>query len=267
MRRLLLSVLFALLVGIGSAQQRDTVYDHVLTDNQSDPALATLGASKNIGQIQHMWTVIFDDAPTKTCSNIGEPEFLPQGAYEPTFSPFITEAAKVQVIDAGSGNIRIVTITAAGAYPYNRLQVQSYDEVNCKINVFYSGTVNPISDYNQGLGIGNSSNIYTLLESPIVITDSNIFTIPSGGKGISIVVYGLTLYNSGASSTVRLGFTTATPDTFAKLRLDAFCDSCGMVWPVTGHAYTKIAAGEALEIETTSATGATLSGQIIYRFE
>lgn len=257
------------------AQQRDTVFTTVATDYVGDtPDDFDLPAYASIGQIFHEWTVIFKDRDENTCDDPGQN--LEAKVYgSPDGSRYFRIPGKILYRrggvqgdpDTATNRFRVV-VAGSSAKPYLRLNVSGWDDTNCLLDVYYAGTINPASDFNLGSQIGTGGgNVTDLENNVIVIAGTDTFDIADIDNIDIISVYGLILYNSGAVAHVALNAVDPDATPYNQLRLDALCDGCLLVLPITGHAYFRTPdALQDLQIDVIC-TGCTVTGAIQFRRE
>lgn len=271
------SVISCLLVGISIvtllpiqlfAQQDNTVFAKIITAVVADTT--TVVPSKYmVGQPYHMAVAIFSNRPTRTCSSVIEPTSLSipvlsvGGSYDGVTYTDIT--LYTRPISPGSSspstNAYRMISSGSGAFPFLRLTVGNWNTVDCKVDVFYSGTIQSL-DIKKYADFGTTTD--TLRTFSIAISGAATTTIVSSAANTRIVVYGFMLTNSATNnitfqdvradaSTVILGVFNNTPA------------GAGLNAPNTNYPLFATSPGGTLNIITTGA--GTLSGFLDFRSE
>jgi hypothetical protein len=205
LRYILLTCL--VVVGVGYAQPSpspNVIYQHLITAGNTYPV--NVNVTNNIGQAQHILTAIFSNNGANTCS-APVPVFALQASYD-NVTYFTISQGPVQLIPF---NVSIYTLSSAGNYPYIRSRVTSFDNVNCVIDLYYSGSVvsqNVLSNGGQirpawanaaftyPMGSGNNIYINTNTTTTFPATCGNAG--PSVGIGCGIL-RGIVINTKGAS--------------------------------------------------------------------
>jgi hypothetical protein len=258
----------ALLCGVAQAQQTNTVYAQLVTNSQVANIFVTLPSKYNIGQPFHLVTATLADAPGHTCSNVNpDPNtngpFLDvyAGPLATTNTSLITNYTRVVTPGSTSPTNRFrMIVSAAGAYPIIQVNFANYDNTDCMASIFYSGGLVAIDVKKYTTFGGISDALHTL---PINATTSPTIIVP-GSTNITIVVYGLILYNPTAQTVtiqdLRADTVTANPI----VTLTTFCAGCSLVLPNTNFPIFRGSMGGSIRLSF----GATpVTGMVMFRFE
>lgn len=183
----------------------------------------------------------------------------------PSMSYFSSPATNVTgLLNAQFGNVYIPQqIEATGAYPFLRFNLVSYDHTDCKISVYYTGTLYPsnapvISRFSDRGLMFRPFKFACNPATPSLI-ESNQHVIKS------VVVYGL-FVSSTASGTVSLwDAPLLLGGTASELFEWPVATTDRIVVPNTGAPQFLINGGDDLQIRCSVAM--TLSGYAVWRYE
>lgn len=249
-------------------QQGNTVFAKVISAAIVDDTTVTVPSKYMKGQPYHMATAIFSPQPTKTCDSVinpvsfSIPSLAIYGSYDNVVYTNITLYSRpVNPNSQQTNNKYRMISSASGAFPFIQVSISNWDSANCKVDVFYAGTI-------QSLDIKKYADFGTLNDrvQTFNVNISGAATTPIVG-GITngrVVVYAYMLVNSATNnitfedirsdtSTVVLGLFNSTP-AGAVLNL-----------PNTNFPLFVTSPSGTFNIITTGA--GTLSGFVDYRIE
>lgn len=252
-----------------NAQQGNTVFAQIVTDNVSGNVVQTVPSKYMVGQPYHVVTAIFSNRTGQTCSNaiatatFNIPIVSILASYDGSIFSEITNYTRVitpaQTVPA-TNSYRMMS-SAAGAFPYIRVNVANWDAVHCKVNVFYSGSI-------SGLDIKSYANYNSVTDSlqssPISISASGSNVIVSATASGRIVVYGLVLYNQ-TSQNIILQDLRSDSSTTNLLMLTGFPTGGELVLPNTNFPMFTTTPGGTLQLVTQNNTN--LTGTVVFRVE
>lgn len=192
-----------LAAGLLWGQGQQTIFQSVYIDQIVFPLNSS--PVSNIGNSGHLIWVKLDARPTKTCGTPQTVNVGLEGSFDnATWSPIGAQLSSVAV-DI-NGNL-ITTTTAQGAFPFARIAIRSFDNVNCKISVWYSGTVgsqNIVEVTNlappSGGGGTPPSSAVTVSKSQ-TFTSSGTWTRPTNVTNVWVTVCGAGGGGGGGGST------------------------------------------------------------------
>jgi hypothetical protein len=215
------------------AQTPPTVYQQVFTNITTTQASAPV---RNIGQTSHLVLIRWTNQTGQTCGttltdNIGL-EFSADNVNYSRAGNIANFSALTQVI------------YARGNFPYIRLNARTFDTTRCQVTANYTGTFSEASVTGPLLGI--TENIQTITAS------GSTSLIATPGANAAIVIYGLTLWNAGASQNPL----SLTCGTNTGVTLNTFPTGTGFFVPLnvqTGIPYARCLDNTALSISLSQA--------------
>lgn len=153
----------------------------------------------NVGQTQHSYNIKVSNAPAMTCVTPGT--FVIEGSLDggTTYIPM-----SVGVLTIGSNIIR-----AAGYYPIVRGRYLAIDGVNCRADIYYSGTGH---QYNNTLPVAAQEGYYTYTYSNAAAGNVDL-SMPGTTPNFCPSIYGMYI-RAEAANTI-----TITERNFAGLGL------------------------------------------------
>ncbi len=179
MKKLLLLITFLIPI-VAFAQPQYTVYQQMIT---SSVALAPTGTVRNIGQTGHLLLLQFVNNPPNVCAGHVTNVRL-EGSYNNIqFTPI--GRSIVGVAADANGNL-ISSTFATGAYPYVRVNVVGFDNVNCRLNGWYTGTL-------AGLAISNIATTQFRLQDG---AGAALATVDAGG-GLKVNLGAVANFSTG----------------------------------------------------------------------
>lgn len=266
--KLILSLLAVSLLPL-SAQQSNTVFTQVITAATTDSTTTNVATRYMVGQPYHMAVAIFSNRPTRTCSSVIHPVSFTipvlsiYGSYDGVTYTDIT--LYTRPINPGSSapatNAYRMMSSGSGAFPYLQLGIGNWNSTDCKVDVFYSGTIQSL-DIKKYADFGTTTD--TLRTFSVAISGGATTTIVSAAPNTRVVVYGYMLTNSATNNI-----------TFQDVRSDAAVVVIGvfnntpagamLTAPNTNYPLFSTSPGGTLTIVTTGA--GTLSGFLDFRAE
>jgi hypothetical protein len=157
MRYLIGTILFLNCLMYG--QQTNTVYQNLVTNTGTSPFTST--TVTNIGQSNHQVSVTLSNAPGKTCSN-----FTVLGQLQYSYDTAIWLAFGAPT--SGSSTLAPATWYGSGAYPYVQFYIAGFDNVNCRLTAYYSGTIQGVISP-KTTGLQQAGTIAIQPQSPIIV--------------------------------------------------------------------------------------------------
>jgi hypothetical protein len=248
------------------AQRGDTLYQKAITDSTASPVIS--GNIRTIGQPFHLAYAVFSDAPGQTCSSLNQtgnleaPSLDIVASYNNVNSVVITN--NVRILNPGSGvaNDRFrMLATASGAFPYVQVQVGAYNNTNCRVNVWYSGSIVDLDVKKPPVYSGTFDNLRWSAFNTSSSGDNDLVSALSNAR---ITVYGFYLYNTTAQ-TLQLKDVKSDATVNPLAYLTTFCTGCSQSLPVTGFPYWRSSLGGKVALNLGAATA--VSGFIVYRYE
>lgn len=149
-KKLLLSSM--LLAVAGYSQQENTIYGTLLQGGAFAGDFALTPAMSR-GQSGHQAILIFTNAPAHVCATPDSNAYF-QGSYDTV--AWIQFGTNYGSDLLGSG-ITSYVIAGQGAYPYIRVHLVSFDNVNCRATIYYSGSITQ-SPVLSVMGAGHQGN-------------------------------------------------------------------------------------------------------------
>lgn len=142
MKRLV--IILSLVCGSLWGQRSDTVYQPLFSNTL---LIAPSVNVTNIGQLGHQTVVYISNAPAKTCVNnpstvVGSLQFSYDNV---TWTNFGLGG------QTSSLPLSPYTYMGTGAYPFVRFNVSAFDNTNCALTAWYSGTVTAVTAVTQGM--------------------------------------------------------------------------------------------------------------------
>jgi hypothetical protein len=202
-------LLTCLVVGIGYAQPNpapNVIYQHLITAGTSTGVNTNI--TNNIGQAQHTLTAIFKNNGANTCST-PNPILALQASYDNV--TYFTISLGPTRLNPSYNNALIYTLGSAGNYPYLRSSVILFDNTNCTIDLYYSGSVvsqNVLANGSQiSAGVGNAAFTYPIGSQYNIHINTNTTTTfptacgtagPAVGLGCGIL-RGIVINTKGAT--------------------------------------------------------------------
>lgn len=256
-----------LFVGLAFGQRADTVYYQVATNTANNSFQTDIPAANNIGQPYHILYVDFFDAPGKTCNSpVDAATFTPPVADilggDGLSQSVITNYTRIiQPQSGGVGNKYRMVSSAAGAFPFLSVAVNNWDNVNCRANIFYSGSLSSI-DIKKYADFGSTSDPLRTLTISVTAGDNLIISQPC--LSCRIVVYSLILFNQ-TSQTVILQDVRKDAGVVNLMTFTSWATGAQVALPNTNFPVFSTSVGGSLNIHLTGAT--TVSGMVSFRVE
>lgn len=242
-------LLAAMLVGKASGQRTDTVFQpNLILNATATPALGTVDASRNIGQMQHEVVVILSDAPTKVCAGQNIDASFEASFDNSTFFSVGPILRAVSTAVSGASTTFSANHRVNGAYPFIRFRITTFDTVNCLATVHYVGTLSSLPDHAEQRAFTEGFTRADISQNTI-----GTFNIVAALSGRSIAVYGLVL-SSSAVQTIRLRGVAIF-----------MAANSTVVWTPSAKVYTATGLNSALTLELTAAQA--IEGFVIYRYQ
>lgn len=266
--KLILIIAF-LVVTAGHAQQGNTVFAKIVTDNVSGNVNQTVPSKYMVGQPYHVVTAIFSNRTGQTCSNaisvasFNIPIVSILASYDDVVYSDITNYTRVitPTQTAPTTNAYRMMSSAAGAFPFIRVNVANWDQVHCKVNVFYSGSI-------SGLDIKSYANFNSVTDSlqsaTISFNTTGVHVLVSASTTGRIVVYGLVLYNQTAQN-LELEDLRNDATVVPLMNLTGFATGGLLNIPNTNFPMFITSPGGTLQITSQNATFVT--GTVLFRIE
>lgn len=162
----LLLVLFASLGICQSPSWNQTVYTQVFDDLAVSPSVSA--NLPGIGQTVHSLIIHASDNAPNVCSILAvDIDVVLEVSFDNiVWFDNVTQHITNPYID-GYGQI-VANGSSGGTYPYIRVGVVSFDNINCTLDIFYGGSVSPSSVVNTRLGTTSSP----------YVTDLGLVTMP-----------------------------------------------------------------------------------------
>lgn len=259
-----------LLISVSSllAQQGNTVFAKVISANTSGDNSTVVPSKYMVGQPFHVATAIFSSRTGQTCSDVTNtttlsiPGLSILASYDGAIYSDITNYTRVinpNSVAPASNTYRMMS-SAAGAFPYIALQISNWNTVQCKVDVFYSGSISGL-DIKKYTDYGTTSD--TLAIVPVNITTATTTVVSNPIAQSRIVVYGWVLANQSTQnitfSDLRMNASVTTMTNFNNV------GTTTLIAPNTNYPLLQTSPGGTLRITTTAAV--TLSGFLLIRYE
>lgn len=179
-------LLFALIFcsGVGWAQNDLTTYQALFLTQSTAPANSN--AVRNIGQAAHTAYILFTNAPAQVC---------PAGAadlgWEHSFdgSVWTRFGTQLAAIALNADGQLATTINAYGAYPRVRMRIRSFDTVQCRVSIWYSGSVAGQANITLTAGamtVTNTPNVRPLTSVAYAVDyDSGLVAVPNAATNVT----------------------------------------------------------------------------------
>lgn len=233
---------------------RNTVYRKVFEDLTAVPATST--PLPSIGQSSHFVIVHAKDQSPNVCvSPAGNINVDLEVSFEGTtwFQGVMIETEFVQTDE--NANIYSYTING-GVFPFLRMQVDSFDNVNCQLDVFYAGSVSPSNTMQARLGVvGSLTPEHNQIITPISV-DNNF-------RPMAVSVYGFDgtenttiLLDCANSVAVSVGAAATTEIVGLAAGQSIYVCSFSLTMPAAGTIQFVQGTGANCAVGQTSITGA-----------
>lgn len=185
-----------------NAQRSDTIYQTILS---SSAALGPTITVNNIGQGEHTVWFRLSNAPALVCNPQVVNIFI-EGSFDNVnfFRLQGSAGDNLAYIGLDGSGVLEQFLSVVGAVPYIRANINSFDNVNCRITVNYSGTLFPytsdltvppwVQRPNGYVPFNNFGGIATPAATgvdTVVLT----FTVPTGQDGVILGI--ITQYSAG----------------------------------------------------------------------
>jgi hypothetical protein len=253
------------------AQRGDTVFYTVGSAIGVDSFQGSIPASSNIGQPYHILFATFSDKPGRTCSSViksnstSPPQLDMEGGSSSSFTlqnPITNYSRIIQPQTQSATNRYRMIASAAGSYPFLSVFLSNWDDNNCQVNVFYSGSLSAI-DVKKYADFGTGADL---------LFTSRVFAIGAGNSTIvnkacdqcRIVVYGLILYNVTAQD-VLINDVPSAGQPNPILALTGYAAGGQLVVPNTNYPMFTTGAGGSVVLNLS--VGTAVSGMITFRIE
>lgn len=244
-------------------QRTDTIFEHTIKDAVTANVISE--PVRNIGQSNHQIVVIFADQNEKTtCSYPGaaysDPYISIDGKTREAelFTPTTAKLDKVLAAFSATERHKYV-VYGYGAYPFIYARIAGMDDKNCKVNVWYSGSLYPFSNPGQNPTFTTYYSPLLSYAGTLVNIGENTIIAAMAVPPRAISIHSLTLINAAAQD-IQIREKKADGKSYQEI-LD--CLSCGagqtVVWPVSGIPYHRTDMTSALVITTTAKTAVNYS--------
>jgi len=256
MKKLFFSALVAVVAGFA---QTPTNVSSVQIFNAITTAPSVSGLLPNVGQSQHLATVVLTNAPAKSC--VSQNVDIAFNASRDNVIYFEIGSAVTSIVSSASG-ANVAIIEADGFYPYVTLNVRSFDTTNCVLSAWYSGTYfpNPAAAAIPPKAATRGMHYRSFQKSGS--GDNTIISALNTSRFTCI--YGLQFFN-GVSTAQTVGIKDSGTGVFTTVQFPAAASPSGYVIGPSPVAFFCLARGDDLVLNLSAAT--LVSGTIQYRYE
>lgn len=187
--------LVAMLMGTSFAQGPPTVVFKTIQTAVSTTPFTSNTVSTGFGPLYHKITAVIRSAPLATCTNqIMVLQAVVSMDGTTFYTPTDGDNLHSHFNGSYSGNFAVHEVIFNGLYPFVQASISQFDNTNCVVDLFYSGSLSPIAA---------TYPYSSLATTPSTSGDSNIVSAPSNViRGTNLI--GLSLYNQTAAQTVIL---------------------------------------------------------------
>jgi len=262
-------ILIASTLTILYSQQGNTVFAKIITGATSGNAVQLVPSKYMVGQPFHIATAIFSSRTGQTCnsainsSTLTIPSLTILASYDGVVFTDITNYSRVitpnQSVPA-SNSYRMMS-SASGAFPFIELNVANWNSANCKVDVFYSGTISSL-DIKKYADFGTAND--TLQTFPFSTNSAGVFDLVSGGVTTRTVVYGLVIYNQ-TSQNLTLQETRTDAAVVQLMRLTGF--PTGGMLSIENSNFPMFATSPGGTLQLVLQNATNVSGVVVFRSE
>lgn len=263
-------VIGLMLVISAYGQRQDTVFFQVTTNAIANGG-AVLPAGQSIGQPYHLLVANFSDRPGRICANVSANFAVPSidifGGGSPALAANNPITNYVRIIRPSIGSTPEsrykMMASAAGAYPFISFGYRDWNQTDCQLALFYSGSLSTL-DVKKYADFGTTYDSMQMF--PINIsTAGNSSIVSPGCADCRTIVYGLVLYNATAAQTIQLRDVRSDAANIPLMILTNYCAGCQLQLVNTNYPMFSTTPGGNLTLNLSAAT--PVSGYVLFRVE
>ena len=173
-----------LLSGLGLWGQQQTIIQHLLTNYFAASSYVSPDVI-NHGNITHLLNAFLGNNGLNVCASPQSMGIGLEASFDnTTWTPFGPQITYI------TGSVLNATVAANGAFPYFRLHVTSFDNVNCKLSVSYVGAQTQAAVLNQVGGGGGGKQNANFQNIVMTQSTSSTYSYWVGGDALQVTVSG-----------------------------------------------------------------------------